>query len=162
MKALIVYTSWRRPSRTVANMIALKLAGRDFVVRCTSARRVAPHDLNEYDLLVLGTDGHMGHASKRLRSLCAAIPQHRFDRLEIALFGVRPARKQPRYQFSALDELEACIANRGCELALPPLVVAFQPAKALLPGLGINNAERAKVEAFVAELWEAIVPEPMI
>ena len=162
MKALIVYTSWFGPNRTVARLIAAELTHAGLVVDCAPATRVSPYDLDGYDLLVLGANTHAGRASERLRSLCAAIPLRQLDRLEIALFGTRNARKGPRRQPCGVDELKPCLAERGCELALPPLVIELQGAAALLPWRGIGATERTMIAEFAADLWEASVPEPMI
>lgn len=162
MKALIVYTSWFGYNRTVARRIAAELARRNLVAVCAPAGRIAPDDLDGYDLLVLGTGTHAGRASKRLRSLCAAIPLRQLDRLEIALFGTRSAGKQPQRQPCGVNELKACLAERGCDLALPPLVIELPHVAALLPRLGIGATERAMIAEFAADLWEASVPEPMI
>jgi flavodoxin len=162
MKALIVYSSWFGHNRRIARLIAAELARRNLVVVCAPAARIAADDLDSYDLLVLGTGTHAGRASKRLRALCTAIPLRQFERLEIGLFGARIGGKQPRRQASGVEELKACLAERGCELALPPLVIELQGAAALLPWLGIGAAERAMIAEFAADLWEASVPEPMI
>lgn len=162
MKALIVYTSWLSSTRVVAKLLAAKLAQPDLLVRYAPAARIAPDDLADYDLLVLGADVRMSHANKRLRSLCTALPRHRLGRLEVALFGVRPAEWPPRHRHSAFGELQACLADRGCELALPALELELQPVKALLPWVGLGKPERAKVAEFAVDLWAASMPEPMI
>jgi len=162
MKALIVYSSWFGSSHTVARLIAAELARRKLIVVCAPAARIAPDALDGYDLLVLGTNTHAGRASKRLCATCAAIPLRQLDRLEIALFGTRIAGKQPRRQRIGVDELKACLAKRGCELAIPPLMIELQGAAAFLPWPGIGATERAMIAEFAADLWEASVPEPMI
>lgn len=159
MKALIVYSSWFGPNRTVARLIAAELTRRGLLVDCAPAARVSPYDLDGYDLLVLGTNTH---ASKRLRALCAAIPLRQLDRLEIALFGTRSARKQPRRQPCGADELKACLAERGCELALAPLLIELHGAAAFLLWLSMGTTERTMIAEFAADLWEASVPEPII
>lgn len=162
MKALIVYTSRFGYNRMVAKLIAAELARGHVVADCAPAARIAPESLGGYDLLVLGTNSHATRAGKRLRALCAAIPLRRLDHLEVALFGTRIARTQPHHEPCGVGELKACLAERGCELALPPLVIDLQPAAALLPWLGIGAAERATIAEFAAGLWEASVPEPML
>jgi len=104
----------------------------------------------------------MNRVRRSIPALCATILLRQLDRLEIALFGARRARKRARRQPSGIDELQACLAERGCELALPPLVIELQGVAAFLPWLRIGRAERAMIVEFAADIWEASVPEPLI
>jgi flavodoxin len=162
MKALIVYASWFGHNRSIAEMIAAELTQRELAVTCTSAARISRYDLAEYDLLVLGTYTHVGRASRLLRVLCAAISQRRLEHMQIALFGTQIAQPQQADGASGVDELEACLRQRGCELALPPLHIEL-PARAAVsfkPGLDAAAIERIK--EFAADLWEASVSAPLI
>lgn len=162
MKVLIVYTSWFGHNRAIARMIATELARRGFSVTGAPAARVDAEDMAGYDLLVLGTHTHGGRASQRLRALCESIPLRLFDRMEVALFGTQTIETQQQCLPGGVQDLEACLAGRGVELALPPLVVGLRGAAAFLPWLGIGAEERRRVVAFADDLWEASVPEPMI
>jgi menaquinone-dependent protoporphyrinogen IX oxidase len=71
MKALIVYASWFGRNRSIARLIASELERRGVHADCVPVAKVTAHDLVGYDLLVLGTYTHAGHASARLRTLCA-------------------------------------------------------------------------------------------
>src|SRR3954468_7698377 len=121
MKVLIVYASWFGHNRSIARLIAANLIQRGLGVTCTPANRVSRYNLGEYDLLVLGTYTHLGRAGRRLRELCATIPQRRFEHLAVALFGTQVTQPQQADGSSGVDELEACLLQRACELALPPL-----------------------------------------
>jgi flavodoxin len=162
MKVLLVYASWFGHNRTIARMIAAELTQRGLSVTCTSASRASRYDLAEFDLLVLGTYTHVGRASRRLRALCAAIPQRRFDHLAVALFGTQIAQPQQADGNSGVDELEACLLRRGCEPALAPLHIELPARAAVSFKRGLDPAALRRVKKFAADLWEASVPAPMI
>jgi flavodoxin len=161
MRALIVYASWLGHNRAIARMIGTKLARGGFEVTGAPAARVDAQSVGNYDLLVLGTYTHGGRASQRVRALCEAIPLRLFERVEVAVFGTQMIETQQRNLPGGPQELEASLAARGVELALPPLVVGLRRGTAFLPGLGIGAEERRRIAAFADELWEASVPEPM-
>ncbi|MBK9943270.1 MAG: hypothetical protein IPP13_16810 [Kouleothrix sp.] len=161
MKAMIIYASWFGHNRTIAHLLADTLRSRGMHVACAAAGSINPGELTGYDLLVLGTYTHHGRASHALRDLCAQIPQRQLQKLEIALYGTQTelfARRHP----GGVDDLELCLANRGCDLVVPPLrlrlagTTGFQPRQVLEPD------ECAQIEAFAAELWEASVLAPLI
>ncbi len=162
MKILIVYASWFGHNRTIARLIATKLTQCGLDVTCTPVARVSRYDLAEYDLLVLGTYTHVGRASRRLRTLCATIPQRRLDHLAVALFGTQIAQPQPADGSSGVDELEACLLRRGCELVLAPLHIELPARAAVSFKQGLDPAALRRIKEFAADLWEAGVPAPMI
>ncbi len=160
MKALIVYSSWLGHNRAIARLIADELSRRGVAVACAPAQRIAPAELAGYDLLVLGTYTHNGHTSRRLRALCAAIPLRQLERMELAVFGTQMAWPEPHP--AGIDELAACLAARGCELAAAPLRIELPGTLAFRRARGLDPADRARVIAFADELWQATVPEPML
>ena len=162
MKALLVYASWFGHNRSIARIIAAELARRGFAVTCTPAGRTSRYDLAEFDLLVLGTYTHVGRASPRLRALCAAIPQRRFEHVAVALFGTQVTQPQQADGYSGVDELEACLLQRGCELALAPLHIELPARAAFSFKQGLDHDAIERIKEFAADLWEAGVPEPMI
>ena len=162
MKALIVYASWFGHNRAAARIAAAELARRGFSVSGAPADRVSAADIAGYDVLVLGTYTHGGRASQRLRALCESIPLRTFDHVEVALFGTQTGQDGQHRMPGGVRELEECLAERGVELALPPLLIRLSRAEAYLPWLEISPAERRRIEEFADDLWEASVPEPMI
>jgi hypothetical protein len=118
--------------------------------------------LAEYDLLVLGTYTHVGRASRRLRELCATIPQRRFEHLAVALFGTQITQIEPADGDSGVDELAGCLQRRGCELALPPLHIELPARAAISFKQSLDPAALRRIREFAADLWVASVPEPMI
>ena len=160
MKALIVYASWSGHQHATARAIATELARRGFAVTDMPIARLSPTDVSGYDLLVLGTETHGGRASPRMRAFCEAIPLGLFDRVEVAIFGTQVETQQQGVA-SGVQELEALLAQRGIELALPPLVIEL-PEAAFLTELGGGGEKRRRIAAFADDLWEATVPEPMI
>ena len=162
MKVLLVYASWFGHNRAIARLIAAELTQRGLGVTCTPASRISRYDLAEYDLLVLGTYSHGGRASRRLRALCAAIPQRRFDHLAVALFGTQITQPQQADGYSGVDELEACLLQRGCELALAPLHIELPAREAVSFRQGLDPAAIRRIKEFAADLWEAGVSAPMI
>jgi len=161
MKALIVYASWFGHNRTIARIVAAELARRGFSVTGAPAARVVAADIAGYDVLVLGTYSHSGRASARLRALCESIPLRTLDRVEVALFSAQRATSPTRGLPGGVQALERCLAERGVELALPPLLIDLPGMSAFLPWLGIGAAERERIEEFADDLWEASVPDPM-
>ena len=162
MRALIVYASWFGHNRAVARLAAAELARRGFSVAGAPAARVSAADIAGCDVLVLGTYTHNGRASQRLRALCESIPLRTLAHVEVALFGTQIDQNRERGLSGGVHELETCLAERGVELALPPLLIGLSRTAAFLPWFGIGSAERQRIVAFADDLWEASVPEPMI
>lgn len=162
MRALIVYASWFGHNRAVARLAAAELARRGFSVAGAPAARVSAADIAGCDVLVLGTYTHNGRASQRLRALCESIPRRTFDHVEVALFGTQIDQNRQGSLPGGVHDLETCLAERGVDLALPPLLIGLSRAAAFLPWLGIGPDERRRIAAFADDLWEASVPEPMI
>ena len=162
MKALIVYASWFGHNRLIARQIGADLAERDVTVDCIPVTKVSAHDLAEYDLLVLGTYTHAGRASRRLRALCETIPQRLFDRLAVALFGTHIVQNQQPGGTSGVDDLEACLLGRGCDLVLAPLRIELPADRAFRASKALGAADLRQVKEFAADLWEASVPAPLI
>jgi len=163
MKALIVYASWFGHNRAVARALAAELTNRGMQVVCTPASHVTASDVGEFDLLVLGTYTHAGKASPELHALCEAIPLHQFERAAVALFGTQMLSTKQAGMPGGVDELQTCLTERGCELAVEPLRFGLRGAAAAflpLPWLGAD--ERHQIAEFAAELWEASVPAPLV
>jgi len=162
MKVLLVYASWFGHNRAIARLLAAELTQCGLGVTCTPVGRVSRYNLAEYDLLVLGTYTHVGRASRRLRALCAAIPQQRFDHLAVALYGTQITQPQQADGLSGVDELETCLRQRGCDLALAPLHVELPARSAFSFGRELDQAALRRITDFAADLWEAGVPAPLI
>jgi len=162
MKALIVYASWFGHNRSIARQIAAELDDRDVIADCIPITKVSAHDLAEYDLLVLGTYTHVGRASRRMRKLCEAVPQQLFDHLAVALFGTNVVQNQQPGGTTGVDDLEACLLGRGCDLALVPLRIELPADQALRSSKALGPADLRQVKEFAADLWEASVPAPLI
>lgn len=162
MKVLLVYASWFGHNRAIAKVMAEELTRHGATVDCVKAARVAPHDLAAYDLLVLGTYTHAGRASRRLRTLCETIPRTLFDHLAVALFGIQIAHEGQPGGTSGVDDLEACLLRRGCELALAPLRLELPAEQALSSWDGPGPAERRRIKEFAADVWEASVAAPLV
>jgi flavodoxin len=162
MKALIVYASWFGHNRSIARQIAAELADRDVIAASIPVTKVSAHDLADYDLLVLGTYTHAGQASRRMRALCETIPQRLFDRLAVAVFGTHVGQNQQPGGTSGVDDLEASLLARGCDLALAPLRIELPANRAFRSSKALGPADLRRVKEFAADLWEASVPAPLI
>lgn len=162
MKALIVYASWFGHNRTVAQALAAELTRRGLTVACGPASRITASDAIGVELLVLGTYTHGGKASRRLRKFCEAIPQRRFEHITIAAFGTQMMDNQQPLSPGGIDDLQTCLAARGCDLAIAPLRIGLSPGAAFLPMRRITATQHHQIEAFAAELWEASVPAPLM
>jgi flavodoxin len=162
MKALIVYASWFGHNRSIARQIAAELTDRDVTADCIPVTKISAHDLAEYDLLVLGTYTHAGRASRRMRTLCETTPLHLFDHLAVALFGTHVVQNQQPGGTSGVDELEACLLGRGCDLVLAPLRIELPADRAFRLSKALGPADLRQVKEFAADLWEASVPSPLI
>jgi flavodoxin len=162
MKALIVYASWFGHNRSIARQIAAELDDRDVIAATIPITKVSAHDLAVYDLLVLGTYTHAARASRRMRALCEAIPQHLFDHLAVALFGTNVVQNQQPGGTTGVDDLEACLLGRGCDLALAPLRIELAADRAFRSSKALGPTDLRQVKEFAADLWEASVPAPLI
>jgi flavodoxin len=163
MKALIVYASWFGHNRAVAQTLATELTNRGMTVVCAPATRITANDVGACDLLVLGTYTHAEKASPRLHALCETIPLHQLEQMAVALFGTQMQSTAQANMPSGIDELRACLTERGCGLVAEPLRFSLRGAAAAflpLPWLGAD--ERQQIAEFAAELWEASVPAPLI
>jgi menaquinone-dependent protoporphyrinogen IX oxidase len=133
MRVLIVYASWFGHNRSIAKLIATELEQRGATVVCAPVTKVSSQEIVGYDLLVLGTYTHAGRASRRLRVLCETIASRRFERVAVAIFGTQISQEQPSAdRICGVDDLEACLTGRGCELALAPLRIELPAGQALL------------------------------
>jgi flavodoxin len=162
MKALIVYASWFGHNRAIARSLAAELTSRGMQVVCLPDSRVAADDVGNVDLLLLGTYTHAAKASPRLHALCEAIPLHQLERTAVALFGTQMQSAQQANMPGGVDELRTCLTERGCELAVEPLRFSISGAGAFLPLPWLGADERRQIAEFVAELWEASVPAPLL
>jgi flavodoxin len=138
------------------------LTNRGMKVVCLPDSRVTVNDVGEVDLLVLGTYTHAAKASPRLRALCEALPPHQLEHTAVALFGTQMQPIQQAGTPSGVDELRACLVERGCELAVEPLRFSLTGAGAFLPLPWLGADERQQIAEFVNELWEASVPAPLL
>lgn len=163
MKVLIVYASWFGHNRAIAKLIAAELEQHGATVGCAPVTKVSPQDIVGYDLLVLGTYTHAGRASRRLRALCETIASRLFERVAVAIFGTQVSQKLPSANRTCgVDDLEACLTGRGCELALAPLRIELPADQALFSGKGLGSADQRRIKEFAADLWEASVAAPLI
>ncbi len=162
MKALIVYASWLGHNRTIARALAAEMSRLGFFVACAPVGRVRPAETMGFDLVVMGTYTHGTHASRRMRAFCAAIPQHRFDRLSFAVFGTQPAARRLRSESCGVDELLRCLAERRAEPVAAPMRIALRDNEEWWPTTRIGPQDQRAVQSFAAELWEAVVPEPAL
>ncbi|MCS6840910.1 MAG: hypothetical protein NZ699_08315 [Roseiflexus sp.] len=147
MRVLIVYASWFGHNREVARVIADRLSPYASHVICAPVTSVTASDTIGCDLLVLGSFTHAHHASWRMRHLVETIPERRFKRMAIAVFGTQTVNERP----SSIDDLVSLLAKRGARLVVPPLRVILS-APDFVPWSSITSAERAKIDAFAQSL----------
>jgi flavodoxin len=133
----------------------VKLSRQGMTVACASARRAKSSDALGFDLLVLGTYTHAAQASGRLRALCEAIPPQRFEQMAVALFGTQTEETRQRSLPGGIDELRACLEERGCELMVEPLRIGLPQSAESQFVSDLSGDQRRQVEAFAAELLEA-------
>lgn len=162
MKSLIVYSSWFGHNRVIAGLLAGELRRHGVVVSCKSVRSVLPSELGAYDLLVLGSYTRHGRASHRLRALIEQIAPRQLQRLGVAVFGTQVVDSPSYHHPGSVDDLEACLAARGCDLAVPPLRIGLRGVARFAPWLGIGSGVRAAIRAFAVDVWDASVPTPLI
>ena len=163
MNVLIVYASWFGHNRSIAKLIAAELEQRGATVVCAPVTKVSSQDVVGYDLLVLGTYTHAGRASRRLRALCETLALRLFERIAVVIFGTQIRQAQPSAgRTCGVDDLEACLTGRGCELALAPLRIELPAGQAILSGKSLEPADRRRIKEFAADLWEASVAAPLI
>jgi len=162
MKALITYASWFGHNRAIARALAQELASQRVAVICAHISKITAEDTIGQDLLVLGTYTHAGHASRRLRNLCNAIPRRRFEHLAVAIFGTHSSEVQQAGDPGGVDDLEAHLKERGIDIAAPPLRINLPGIAALLPWRGIGEAERRRIRMFTRDLLEVCMPEPLV
>ena len=163
MRVLIVYASWFGHNRAIAKLIAAELKQRGATVVCAAVTKVSPEDVVGNDLLVLGTYTHGGRASRRLRALCETIAVRLFERVAVAIFGTQGAQvPSSAGRTCGVDDLEACLTRRGCELALAPLRIELPADQALFSRKGLSPADQRRIKEFAADLWEASVAAPLI
>jgi menaquinone-dependent protoporphyrinogen IX oxidase len=161
MKALIAYASWFGHNRAIAKALAQELANQRVAVICAPVSKITVEDVVGLDLLVLGTYTHAGHANRRLRRLCDAIPRRRLEHMDIAIFGTQIDELQQAGKPGGVDDLEAHLEERGVDVIAPPLRIGLRGTAAFLPWQGLGEAERRQIRAFSRELLEACVPEPL-
>ena len=162
MKALLIYASWFGHNRVIAEALTAELTRLGANVDCIRAGEVTLQDLAGYDLLILGTYTHAGGASAQLRALCQTLPLQLLDRLAIALFGTQTADDGHPRGTSGVDDLEACLLGRGCELALASLRFELPEDQAMFSWKGLGQTDRRRIKEFAADVWEASVPAPLV
>ncbi|GAB4191859.1 MAG: hypothetical protein OHK0022_05730 [Roseiflexaceae bacterium] len=162
MKALIVYASWFGHNRTIARALAAEMSRMGFFVACAPIGRVKPAETMGFDLVVLGTYTHGTHASRRMRAFCDAIPQHRLDRLSIAVFGTQTASRRANGEPCGVDELLHRLAERHAEPVIAPMRIVLRDHEEWHLTSRIGPQDQRDIQNFAAELWEAVVPEPVV
>lgn len=162
MKALIVYSSWFGHNRAIASLLASELRQHGMSVDILPDARVAPGRVASYDLLILGSYTHNGRAGHRLRALIEQIAPRQLQRLSVAVFGTQVVESPSYHHPGGVDDLEACLAARGCDLAVAPLRIGSNGLGRFTSRLGLSASERATIRAFAAELWDASVPALLI
>ena len=156
MRALIVYASWFGHNREVAKLIADQLSRQHVQVVCAPVTQVTASDVIGCDLLVLGSFTHAHHASWRMRHLIESIPDRRFKRTTIAVFGTQTVDERP----SGIDDLINELRLRGAQLATPPLRIVL-PAPDFAPWSHIPPAEHEKIAEFAESLAREAELEPV-
>jgi flavodoxin len=154
MRILIVYASWFGRHREIARIIADQLSSHTSPVICAPAAAVTASDTIGCDLLALGSFTHAHHASWRMRHLVETIPERRFKRMAVAVFGAQTVDERP----SSVDELVNMLAKRRVRPIVHPLRVIL-PAPDFVPWSRIMPAERAKITAFVQALVDRLKSE---
>ncbi|HEX5692795.1 MAG TPA: flavodoxin domain-containing protein [Roseiflexaceae bacterium] len=162
MNAIITYASWFGHNRAIAEMLTEEFATLGISVACVPAYRVTANDLVGRDLLVLGTYTHSGHASKNLRRLCDAIPQKHLERIAVAIFGTHLAEGTDANVSDGISDLATHLAERGCELIVPPLRIGLSREAAVHRSGGFDETEQRQIWEFACDLHDACVPAPLI
>lgn len=162
MKALITYASWFGHTRTVARALSAELSRAGFFSACVPITRARPADTMGFDLLVLGTYTHLHHASRRMEDFCRAIPQHRIERMPIAIFGTQAAQTLREGAPCGIDEVLRCLAQRGAAPVIPPLRIVLRDNEAHRLTSRIGPQDQRDIQDFAATLWENLVPEPVL
>lgn len=147
MKVLIVYASWFGHNRCIAYELARQLKARGMLVAVAPVSAVEASEMVGFDALVLGTYTHGAHASKRIRALCAGIPQRRLEHLVVAIYGDRFGNREGDAS-DGVDELVACLAERGVTPALPPLRIDMGTSIPLWGGKRLDEAQQRQIGAF--------------
>jgi flavodoxin len=154
MKALVVYASWFGYNRAIAKTIAEDLTQRGITVACAPISKVEPSEVAGFDMLVLGTYTHLGHAGKRMHDFCDAIPQRWLDRVAVAVFGTQLEDAHQRGDPSGVDDLLTALAARGREVVTRPLRFIIPQYAALRRWTQFTPQEVAQIQTFTDELYE--------
>jgi flavodoxin len=162
MNAIIVYASWFGHNRTIAEMLTQEFATLGISVACVPAYRMTTDDLQGYDLLVLGTYTHTGHASRKLHRLCESIPQRQLERMALAIFGTQLAEGLETGAANGIDDLVAHLAARGCEPVIPPLRIGLSSQSAIRRNEALDESVQHKIWEFACDLRDACVPAALI
>jgi menaquinone-dependent protoporphyrinogen IX oxidase len=153
MKALVVYASWFGYNRAIAKAITDDLTQRGITVACAPISKVEPSEVAGFDILVLGTYTHLGHASKRMCDFCAAIPQRWLDRVAVAVFGTQLEDAHQRGEPGGVDALLNCLAARGCQVATQPLRWIIPQHAALRRWSQFTPQEVTQIQMFTNDLY---------
>lgn len=154
MKALVVYASWFGYNRAIAKAITDDLSQRGITVACAPISKVEPSEVAGFDVLILGTYTHLGHASKRIRDFCDAIPQRRLNRVTVAVFGTQLEDAHQRGEPGGVDDLLNCLAARGCQVVTTPLRCIIPQYAALRRWSQFTPQEISQIQMFTDELYE--------
>lgn len=150
MRVLIVYASWFGHTQLIANAIGSEFARRFAQVVCTPVSKITASEVIGYDMLVIGTHSHTGHASGKVLQFVEQIPVQRMNRMAVGVFGTREHAEGA----DGVDELTELLSERGIEPAIAPLHIMLEGLAAYIPGTPISAADKAAIVGFVEELWQ--------
>lgn len=149
MNALVVYYSKFGNTKRVADAIAQTLSSFDSI-REVSADQLSVSDLNNVDLLVVGTPTHMANVPQALRLVLEALPKRILKGIRVAAFDTSLNMNWFVKLFTAAKPLNRKLRQLGGKPIVPP--TSFFVADQQGP-LCEGEIERAKTwaEAILAQ-----------
>lgn len=92
--ALIVFDSWYRNTRLVAEEIARGMSSTGRVTTTvTSVQELSPPRLRDYDIIVIGSPSHQGAATRPVKELLHQLALDRLDTKTVSFFDTHLPRQ---------------------------------------------------------------------
>lgn len=143
MNGLVVYYSKFRNTEEVARAIAETL-GRKGAVRVVSADQLTTADLNEADLVVMGSPTHRMNLPEAVRPVLDALPKRILRGASIAAFDTSYEMSALLGRFTAAPKLARRLRKLGGRQVVPPETFRVMGREGLLYD---GEIERAKIWA---------------
>jgi flavodoxin len=148
MKTLVIYDTMYGNTEIIADAIADAITGDTKVIKASEAK---PSDMNDIDLLIIGSPTQGGRQTKPVQGFLDEISGNIKKDVKIAVFDTRVPAKWVKVFGYAAGKLEDFFKKEGVELIIPTEAFMVESAKGPL-----KEGELERAKAWGKKICEAI------